>query len=182
MTVAEGAEVDGLLRSLRTTREYLLETMEGLDEQALRRPILPSRWSCVGLLRHLTVDVERFWFQAVIAGDARETAFFESNSDNAWVVPPSTSVGSVFDEYGRACERSDAVIAAAHLDDAPAWWPDFFGSWRLDTVRDVVLHVLRETATHAGQMDAVRELVDGQQHTVLTAPLELPDEGGSSPG
>jgi Protein of unknown function (DUF664) len=55
------------------------------------------------------------------------------------------------------------------LDNAPAWWPeDLFGSWRLNDLREILLHVIAETATHAGHLDAARELIDGRQWIVLT--------------
>lgn len=49
------------------------------------------------------------------------------------------------------------------LGAAPAWWPaDMFGPWRLDSVFAVLHHVTVETATHAGHLDAARELLDGR--------------------
>jgi len=51
--------------------------------------------------------------------------------------------------------------------DACAWWPDFFGDWRLNNHRDILFHVMTETACHAGHLDAVRELIDGRQWLVL---------------
>jgi hypothetical protein len=74
----------------------------------------------------------------------------------------------VLEGYRRNSERADAIIADASLDAAPAWWPDFFGSWRLDSVREIVLHVITETAAHSGHVDAARELIDGKPHLVLT--------------
>jgi hypothetical protein len=44
----------------------------------------------------------------------------------------------------------------------PARWPDYFEDWRLQDVREVILHVITETATHAGHLDAARELIDGR--------------------
>jgi hypothetical protein len=55
------------------------------------------------------------------------------------------------------------------LDAALAWWPsDLLGDFRLDYVRQVVLHVMTETATHAGLLDAVLELIDGKLWVVLS--------------
>ena len=52
--------------------------------------------------------------------------------------------------------------AALPLDAAPAWWPeDEWGGWRLHTLEEVLLHLLVETACHAGHLDAARELLDG---------------------
>jgi hypothetical protein len=41
------------------------------------------------------------------------------------------------------------------------------GDWRIDTLRDLMLHVIAETACHAGHLDAVRELIDGRAWLVL---------------
>jgi hypothetical protein len=55
------------------------------------------------------------------------------------------------------------------VDAAPAWWlSDPFGDFWLDYVRQVALHVMTETATHARHLDAVRELIDGKLWLVLT--------------
>lgn len=43
--------------------------------------------------------------------------------------------------YRRNIERADAIIASSSLDTPPAWWPEgLFGSWRLHSVREIVLH------------------------------------------
>ena len=58
----------------------------------------------------------------------------------------------------------NAVIAAASLGAPPAIWPvEIWPDWRLPDVRAVMLHVITETACHAGHVDAVRELIDGRQ-------------------
>lgn len=147
-----------------------METIDGLGDDALRRPILPSGWTCLGLVNHLALDVEHFWFQAVVAGNEEAIEDVLSTvSDNAWVVEDTFPVGSVLERYRRNSERADTIIASSSLEGPPAWWPeDLFGSWRIDTIRGVVLHSLRETATHAGHLDAVRELIDGKLHVVLT--------------
>lgn len=43
--------------------------LDGLDADALRQAVLPSGWNCLGLVQHLALDVERFWFRAVVAGE-----------------------------------------------------------------------------------------------------------------
>jgi len=63
------SEMAALLDFLNGQRRHVLGILEGLSEADLRRPLLPSRWSCLGLVRHLTLDVERFWFQNVVAGE-----------------------------------------------------------------------------------------------------------------
>ncbi len=59
------AELDVLKGALDRQREHVLGVLEGLSEEDLRRLVLPSGWSCLALLRHLTLDVERFWFAGV---------------------------------------------------------------------------------------------------------------------
>lgn len=154
-----------LLASLNSQRRHVLGILEGLSDEALRRPVLPSGWSCLDLIQHLTFDDERFWFQCVMTGEPLEAA---DVPDPAWHVLPDTSAEAVLGGYRRQIERSDEIIAATPLDAAPAWWPDFFGSFRLDDMQQVMLHVITETACHAGHLDAVRELIDGKTWLVLT--------------
>ncbi len=55
-----GRESKTLLSYLGAQRDHVLGILEGLDEDVLRRPVLPSGWTCLGLVRHLALDVERF--------------------------------------------------------------------------------------------------------------------------
>ena len=157
-----------LLAHLQGQRRHVLGILDGLDEEQLRRPVLPSGWSCLGLVRHLTLDDEEFWFQAVLAGDPAAVAAATSGGPgDAWVVPDGVDAAAVLDAYRVQAQRSDAVVSALTLDAPLAWWPDFFGEWRLEDLQDLLLHVLTETSVHAGQLDAVRELLDGRQWIVL---------------
>jgi uncharacterized damage-inducible protein DinB len=158
-------ESQALLSSLAAQRRHVLGILEGLSEEDLQRPVLPSQWTCAGLVHHLVIDVERFWFRAVVAGEGVP----EDEPDNAWQVPAGMTASAVLDAYRREIERADAIIAARSLDSPPAWWPEgLFGRWRLDDLRGILLHVIAETACHAGHLDAARELIDGQQWVVLT--------------
>jgi uncharacterized damage-inducible protein DinB len=154
-----------LVSSLADQRNHVLGILEGLSEEDLRRPMLPSGWTCAGLVQHLAFDVERFWFRAVVAGEP----ISDDEPDNAWQVPADLTAATVIDSYRREIERADPIIAATSLDSPPAWWPeDLFGTWRLHDLREILLHVIAETATHAGHLDAARELIDGRQWVVLT--------------
>jgi hypothetical protein len=133
----------------------------------MRRPVLPSGWSCRALLHHLATDDERFWFEAVVAGDQAAITEVLAADGDGWQVPGDLTGDQARELYRAAGERTDAILASAALDDPPAWWPDFFGDFRLDSVREVALHLLTETATHAGHADAARELLDGRQWLVL---------------
>ena len=166
--VTVGAETATILHYVRSQRAHILGILEGLDEAALRRPVLPSGWSCLGLVQHLALDVERFWFGAVVAGDQEVIAGL-ADIDNAWIVAPEATPAAIFARYRPEAARTDAIIAATAPDAPPAWWPgDLFGDFRLDTVRQIICHTLTETACHTGHLDAVRELIDGRQWLVLT--------------
>lgn len=156
-----------LLSSLNAQRNHVLGILEGLSEADLRRSVLPSGWTCVGLVQHLVLDVERFWFRAVVTG---EQAVIDGLAaiDNAWKVAPEARVENVLDLYRQEIDRANAIITSTPLDASPNWWPDFFGEWRLQDLRQVVLHVIAETACHAGHLDVVRELIDGRKWLVLT--------------
>lgn len=156
-----------LLAYLNSQRNHVLGALEGLSEEDLNRPVLPSGWTSLGLVQHLALDVERFWFRAVTAGE-KDVIDGLSDEGNAWQPAPDARSVDIFALYREEIERADAIIAATPLDAPPAWWPDFFGSFRLDNLRDTILHVIVETACHAGHVDVVRELIDRKQWMVLT--------------
>jgi uncharacterized damage-inducible protein DinB len=159
------AESAMLLKWLTAQREHVLGILDGLSDADLRRPVLPSGWTCLGLVQHLALDVERFWFRNVIAGEPMATG---NGDDDAWQVGSDDTAAEVLALYRSEIERADAVIGRTGLDAAPAWWPEFFGSYRLENLREVMLHVIAETACHAGHLDAVRELIDGRTWLILT--------------
>jgi uncharacterized damage-inducible protein DinB len=156
-----------LLSYLTAQRDHVLGILEGLDEEALRRPVLPSGWTCLGLVRHLALDVERFWFRAVVAGEQTVIDEVAKASSDAWQVGPDVPAKTVFDLYRQEIGLANAIITATPLDTPPAWWPEFFGDWRAQDLRDLILHVMTETACHAGHLDAARELIDGRRWLVL---------------
>jgi uncharacterized damage-inducible protein DinB len=152
-----------LIDTLTSQREHVLGVVTGLSEADLRRPALPSGWSCAGLINHLALDVELFWFPAVIDGQPDAIAELELIAD-PWQIDPDVPAERILANYRKQVERADAVLAKVDLDAAPAWWPrDQFGNWRLDSNYQVLLHVITETACHAGHLDAARELIDGNQ-------------------
>jgi hypothetical protein len=156
-----------LLRCLRQQRDHILGALEGLDEETLRRPVLPSGWNCLALVSHLTYDDERFWFRGVIGLDQEVIDSVERRDPGGWKVDGDLPAEEVFARYRAEAALADAVLAECDLDTAPTWWPEYvFGTWRLDSVRQIVLHHITETATHAGQLDVVRELIDGSQWVV----------------
>lgn len=161
-------ETTVLLTYLNAQRDHVLGILEGLDDEALHRPMLPSGWSCLGMLQHLALDVERFWFRCVVAGE--QTAIESMAAiPNAWNVEPNASVEKLIALYRQEIALANEITASRSAESDLAWWPgEMFGDWRMENVRQVLLHVMSETATHAGHLDAARELIDGRKWFVLT--------------
>ena len=105
-----------LLAYLDAQRKHVLGILEGLDEEALRRPVLPSGWSCMGLVRHLALDDERFWFRGIVAGELTVIAQVAEAPDDAWQVGPDVPVEAVFDMYRQQIDLANAIITATPLD------------------------------------------------------------------
>ena len=160
-------DTKAMLDCLDAQRTHVTGTLDGLSDEALHRAVLPSGWSSVGLVQHLAIDVERFWFRVVVAGET--TVEDESDSsESAWLVSPDTRAADVFDLYRKEIGLANDIIANTALDAEPRYWPEFFGDWRLPDLRAILLHVIAETACHAGHLDAARELVDGHTWLILT--------------
>lgn len=156
-----------LLAELGNQRQHLLKTMADLDDGFLLAKGLPSRWAPAGLIHHLTHDVERFWFRMVLMNEPN--ALLTPAGAEAWDVPEGKSVADILAEYQDEAAYNDGLVANMDLDTAPLWWDDdLFGHSGPANLREILLHVIVETATHAGHMDIVRELHDGAQHLVLT--------------
>lgn len=101
-------EREALLEWLGDQRSHVLGVLNGLSEEKLRQPVLPSGWSCLALVRHLAVDDERFWFRAVAAGEA-----LDLNDDTGWQPSPDEPAEAVLDLYRQETAASDVVLAGS---------------------------------------------------------------------
>ena len=155
-----------LLSWLDAQRQHVTEQVEAMPAAARRRPQVASGWTARGLVRHLTLDVERVWFRAVVAGEHVDLP----RGYEGWMAPEDQSDEDLLDQYARECRLATAAIDQVSLDAAPVWWFDGAGEPPCSTLREVMLHVIVETATHAGHLDICRELVDGGQRLVLDEP------------
>ena len=161
-------ERETLLAYFNAQRTHVFGILEGLSEEDLRRPLLPSGWTCLGLVQHLALDVERFWFRGVMAGEQAFVDALLAEAGGGWQVASDAGAEEILDLYRREIDLANAIITATPLDTAPTLWPNFFGEWRLRDLRELMLHVTCETACHAGHLDVVRELIDGRRWLVLT--------------
>jgi Protein of unknown function (DUF664) len=153
--------MDVLLGSLNRQREHVLGILEGLAEKDLRQPVLPSGWTCAGLVQHLALDVERFWFRNVFAGEAVD------QPGDAWDIAPGVPAINALNLYRHEIGLANEIVASNPSDSSPANWPERWPNWRYEDLREIVLHVITETACHAGHLDAARELIDGKTWLVL---------------
>jgi Protein of unknown function (DUF664) len=131
----------------------------GLDDDALRAPVLPSGWTPLGMVEHLG-RAERHWFQEVLAGSAAPLPWpDDGHAPLTTPRPPSL----VFAFYRDQCRISDANIAATPLTAAPTGrHPEEPLASQTTDLRRIMLHMIEETARHAGHLDAARELIDGR--------------------
>ena len=112
----------------------------------------------------LELGVGDHWFQGVVAGS--ESAHPYDAGRPPWtpdIVYRTHHTGAeVVARYREQCVRSDEILGDLSMDEAPLGWHGSPDSPQCATVREVVLHVIEETATHTGHLDIARELIDGR--------------------
>jgi uncharacterized damage-inducible protein DinB len=144
-----------LLEFLESQRAAVLEIIDGLDDDALTTAVLPSNWTPLGMIEHLGY-AERHWFQRVLTGSAVDVPWPDDDHEPLTTPRPKDTV---FGFYQEQRERANAIIAATPLDAlAKAWRP---GRRETADLRWIMLHMIEETARHAGHLDVARELLDG---------------------
>jgi hypothetical protein len=157
-------EDQALLDFLAAQRAAVLAIVDGLDEEAWHRSIVPSGWTPAGLVEHLG-GAEWHWFQGVVTGAQPEPPPGDED-----LPPYDPTAAFISDEpsaeilafYREQCANSDAVLAVTPLSAAPRGKHGVPGQGEPADVRWVVLHMIEETARHAGHLDIARELLDGQ--------------------
>jgi Protein of unknown function (DUF664) len=150
-------EGDTLIAFLDTYRATILVKVDGLDREALTRRMVPSHTTLLGIVKHLTL-VEHWYFVSVFGGEPPAPAAdgYDPNSD--WVIEDDDTPESVVAAYRSACARSNEIARVVpSLDDASPG-PSRPGL----TMRWILVHMIDETARHAGHADILRELIDGR--------------------
>ncbi|RHA44114.1 DinB family protein [Cellulomonas rhizosphaerae] len=151
-----------LLRYLRTARTDLLGKIDGLSEYDARRPLTPTGTNLLGLVKHVA-SVQLGYFTDTFGRPTGITAPWladDAPDDSDMWVPADESTASIVAFHEASAQASDEVIEALDLD-APGtvpWWPDERSAV---TLHQILVHVLAETARHAGHADILREHVDG---------------------
>jgi Protein of unknown function (DUF664) len=100
--------------------------------------------------------------------DGQPLSFFPDERGSDWTVSPDESSADIFALYRDEIAHSNAIIDATPLDAPPRQQDPWWGDWAANYTdfRYVLMHVIAETACHAGHLDAVTELIDGRQWVV----------------
>jgi len=150
-----GGEKESLQASLNRHRDVVLWKLEGLDDAALRRPMVPSGTTLLGLVKHLAA-VDYSWFCTTFGRETEPLPFDPDDADADLRVNPDETTADIVEFYRRARAAADAAIDELDLDDVgTAWFGDPV------SLRWVLIHMIEETARHAGHLDILRELIDG---------------------
>jgi uncharacterized damage-inducible protein DinB len=150
-----GSEKESLRVALQRHRDVVLWKLEGLDDEQLRRPMTPSGTSLLGLVKHLA-SVEYAWFCEPFERPTEPLPFDDDDPDADLRVEPHETTADVVAFYRRAWAAADTVIEEVGLEETgKAWFGDDV------SLRWVLIHMVEETARHAGHLDIVRELLDG---------------------
>ena len=140
-------------------RATLLLKCAGLDEQQLKqRPLLPSRLSLLGLVRHLT-EVERWWFRMHAAQMDLEFPYDPDGVGVDFEDIESADAAANLDAFVAECAASRAALASLSLEDVVpslGHHPE-----RVRNIRWIYVHMIEEYARHNGQADMLREAIDG---------------------
>lgn len=154
---ASRAEVH--LRYLDYFRAVLVAKLDGLPDAELRASRLPSGWTPLELLKHLT-HVEARWLEWGFAGrDIGDP--WADRRDGRWHVGPEESLADLVGALQAQAARSRTIVEAHGLDDVGQPGERWDGAPPA-TLERVLLHLLQEYARHVGHLDVVRELVDGR--------------------
>jgi hypothetical protein len=136
-------------------RSALRGCLDGLDEEQVRRSLVPSRTTLLGLVKHATF-VERVWFDEAVTGRSRGEIGIPATPDDSFVLTDADTIDTVRRAYDDACAASRRTTASMGLDDILP------GNRRGPLpLRWVYLHVLRELAQHCGHADILREQILG---------------------
>jgi uncharacterized damage-inducible protein DinB len=170
-------ESEGLRVFLEHQREAVRFATFGLRDDQARLSTSPSGLSLGGLVKHLVYG-ERSWTDRIEGLPVDDHAFETYMA--SFVLSEGESLEAMLGDYERVSARTDGVVGSiddlgqrVSLPEAP-WYPDPEGC----TVRWILLHLIEETARHAGHADIIREALDG----ALSGPLMAAAEGWPTDG
>jgi uncharacterized damage-inducible protein DinB len=152
--VSTGGERQVLETFLDLYRDIVKRKLAGLSDQQIRQRHVPSQTTLGGLVKHLAA-VEREWFQVVLAGLSWDE-LGAAPQDGGWSLDAHDTVETLLTRYEVACADSRRVASGFSLEDCVR-------HPRLGQVslRWIYVHMIEESARHAGHADILREQTDG---------------------
>jgi uncharacterized damage-inducible protein DinB len=154
-------ERDGLLTFLAQQRDGLRASVLGLTDEQARATPAASDLSLGGLIKH-SARTERRWVIAGIAGRPLPGLWPIENFADDFRMDQDETLAGLLSYYADTAKQTEQIIAEV----ADLGQPQAADSER--SVRWVLLHVIKETARHAGHADIIRETLDGQRAGSLT--------------
>jgi uncharacterized damage-inducible protein DinB len=156
----ERQHLTGALDRLRTTFRW---KADGLAAEGLSQRLGRSALTLGGLLKHLAV-VEDYYFTHKLGGAPLGDPWprIDWDADPDWEFRTATTMdpAELRQRYRDACDRARQAAASAESLDQWSVFVDDENGWRF-TLRWVLLHLIEETARHAGHADLLREAIDG---------------------
>ncbi|MGL5857917.1 MAG: DinB family protein [Angustibacter sp.] len=149
-----------LLHYLDLYRDAVARKFDGLTEAQARTAVLPSGWTPAQLVRHLTF-MERRWFVWGFLGEDVDEPWGDDGPDGRWSAPDDVPVTDLVLALHAGGRRTRAVVEAADLETPARAGGRFPHDSTPPTLLAIGFHVLQEYARHTGQLDVVRELIDG---------------------
>jgi hypothetical protein len=154
------------LLSILAKHRYLFRfTVQGMTDEQARLTPTASELSLGGLIKHVAFT-ESGWVDFLVSGASAMVATpesYEKHANSFRLLEGETLEGALA-EYERVAARTEAVVRdlpsldeAHDLPDAP-WFTE--KAW---SNRRVLVHLVAETAQHAGHADIIRETIDGQK-------------------
>lgn len=144
-------EKDLFLRWLGFLRGAVIRKVEGLSEDDARWTPDGRLISLLGIVNHLTHAEVRWIDGGMLGGTRREEVTKDSDE---YTPGPELTVGAAVDAYRARAAKTDGTVRAMSLTEPCVWGEGTDLRW-------VLLHLINETARHAGHADATRELLDG---------------------
>ena len=145
---APSTERANLIAGMRFHSLLLLEKTKGLGDADLRRALVPSGTSLIGLVEHMASVHDYYFVECILERPSELPATTAGPEGSALLLA----------QYPAVVERSCEILAT--IDDLGALMPagNFAGRFN---IRATVLHVIAEATRHNGHADIVRELIDG---------------------
>ena len=155
-------ELETLREVLDAHREKIVKSVSGLSDNDIRRGMVPSGTSLLGIMKHLGY-VERFWFQIVFAGLDVPLAYSDEDPKAEWRIEPDETTDDVVAFYNGETARARELTAGATAETRAAGTiTTTRGPSSQFALRWILLHMIEETAQHNGHADIIRELIEAE--------------------